>query len=314
MATEVSNHYKTVRGINKNRFSLYNMDCLDGMRALRDKSVDIVVTSPPYNRCINYGQYRDNLSRSEYLSWMEEVGIQIKRVLRNDGSLFLNIGDKPKDQWISSDVASIFRSQFVLQNKIIWLKSLSVDKNDVPKNTSIISNFSIGHYKPVNSPFYLNNYYEFIYHFTKEGDIRLNKLSMGHSYQDKSNIKRWKSVMGDTKPVGNAEYIPYDTIQSRNDRPHPATFPVKLPEFCISLHGSANGTIVMDPFCGMGSTALAAMKLGTSFIGYDLNREYLREAVKKLRKFRSLLDHSRPDSYKFFYDLDMGEIELVQKL
>lgn len=62
------------------------MDCLEGMKQLKDKTVDVVVTSPPYNIGIKYNKYSDNLSREDYLNWIEEVVKEIKRVLKDDGS------------------------------------------------------------------------------------------------------------------------------------------------------------------------------------------------------------------------------------
>jgi site-specific DNA-methyltransferase (adenine-specific) len=73
----------------------------------------------------------------------------------------------------------------------VWVKSISVKKSDVPNNPNIIGDFSIGHFKPVPSNRYLNNCFEFIFHFTKKGDTQLEKLAIGVPYQDKSNIKRW---------------------------------------------------------------------------------------------------------------------------
>ena len=76
----------------------------------------------------------------------------------------------------------------------------------------------------------------------------------------------------------------YKTIQSRSRRPHPATFPVLLPEKCVKLHGlggrhKKKPLVVLDPFCGIGSTAIACMRLGGSFIGFDIDQGYLDEAI-----------------------------------
>jgi site-specific DNA-methyltransferase (adenine-specific) len=80
----------------------YLEDCITGMRAhLQDKSVDVIVTSPPYNIGVDYGNggYNDSKPESEYLAWIERVGIEIKRVLKDDGSFFLNIGSTPTNPW-----------------------------------------------------------------------------------------------------------------------------------------------------------------------------------------------------------------------
>ena len=81
---------------------------------------------------------------------------------------------------------------------------------------------------------------------------------------------------------GNTWFIPYETIQRRDrDRPHPATFPSKLPEQCLRLHGLSSIKVAMDPFLGLGSTAVACARLGVSFIGADIDEMYLKEAVQR---------------------------------
>jgi site-specific DNA-methyltransferase (adenine-specific) len=112
--------------------------------------------------------------------------------------------------------------------------------------------------------------------------VHLDKLAVGISYQDKTNIKRWKAAnKEDKRDRGNTWFIPYQTIQSRSkQRPHPATFPVNLPDMCIRLHGSAK--LVIDPFIGIGSSAVAAIRLGTSFVGFEVDKEYLDAAIGRV--------------------------------
>jgi site-specific DNA-methyltransferase (adenine-specific) len=99
MNTNDSSPYKILRfsnGSSKHTDVIFYLeDCITGMRAhLQDKSVDVVVTSPPYNIGVDYeGVYDDNRPESEYRAWIEEVGVEIKRVLKDDGSFFLNVGD-----------------------------------------------------------------------------------------------------------------------------------------------------------------------------------------------------------------------------
>ena len=89
--------YKTI--CNKNStIKFFLQDCLSGIKDnIQDNSIDVVVTSPPYNIGINYSTYNDNIPRKKYLLWLKEVGKEIRRVLKNDGSFFLNIGNKPKE-------------------------------------------------------------------------------------------------------------------------------------------------------------------------------------------------------------------------
>ena len=245
-------------------------------------SVDIIVTSPPYNIGVAYGKYRDLLPRDEYLSWIKQVGLAAKRCLADDGSFFLNVGSKPKDQWIAWDVAMVLRDIFELQNVIHWVKSIAIGKQDVGHYPNIAGDIAVGHFKPVVSSRFLNDCHEYIFHFTKKGDVALDKLAVGVPYQDKTNIGRWKGAKQDLRDRGNTWFIPYETIQKREDRPHPASFPAKLPEMCIRLHGQSK--LVVDPFVGIGSTAVAALRRGASFVGFDIDPDYLDGAMDRLNK------------------------------
>ena len=262
----------------------YLKDCIIGLKEnVRDKSADVVVTSPPYNIGTGYNSYNDELPRKNYLTWMEEVGMAVKQALTDDGSFFLNVGNKPKDQWIAWDVAYVLRKYFVLQNVIHWVKSIAISKTEAGNYPNIAGDIAVGHFKPIVSNRFLNDCHEYIFHFTKHGNVPLDKLSVGISYQDKTNIGRWKAAKEDRRDRGNIWFIPYETIQSRSkQRPHPATFPVALPERCIRLHGSARTKLVIDPFVGIGSSAAAAMRLGISFVGFEIDKEYLDTAIDKI--------------------------------
>jgi site-specific DNA-methyltransferase (adenine-specific) len=276
--------YKIISGQRGNTFSFYLRDCISGMNeSLQEKSVDVVVTSPPYNIGVNYSSYQDELPRERYLQWMENVGIAIKRVLRNDGSLFLNIGNKPKDQWITWDVANVLRKHFELQNTIHWIKSIAIKKSDVGKYPNIIADVAVGHFKPIRGERFLNDCHEYIFHFSKKGENKLKKLEIGVPYQDKTNIGRWKAAKEDKRDRGNTWFIPYETIQSKTQRPHPAAFPTRLPEMCIKLHGIKENLLVVDPFSGIGSTAIASLRLGVSFVGFDIDSGYIDESIYRLK-------------------------------
>ncbi len=107
-------------------------------------------------------------------------------------------------------------------------------------------------------------------------------MSIGVPYQDKSNINRWKTAKEDIRDRGNTWFISYKTIQKREERPHPATFPIKLPEMCIKLHGIKENLVVMDSFLGIGSTTIASLRLGVSFIGFEVDRDYMDEAITRV--------------------------------
>lgn len=259
---------------------IHRMDCLDGLRALSPGSVDMVITSPPYNIGKEYRRYRDDRPREEYLDWLESVARESRRVIRENGSFFLNVGGKPSDPWIPLDVAQRFRRHFVLQNVIHWIKSIAIEKDAVGGYDAITRDVAVGHVQPVNSERYLTQCHEYVFHFTTHGTTPLRKLEVGVPYQDKSNIGRWKRATADLRDRGNTWFIPYTTIRTR--RPHPTVFPEKLPEMCIRLQGHGPGTVVLDPFMGIGNTAVACRALGIDFIGFELDPDYCRLARRRL--------------------------------
>jgi site-specific DNA-methyltransferase (adenine-specific) len=262
----------------------YHADCLDVFRQQAPASVDVIVTSPPYNLGIRYNQYEDTLTREDYLAWTATWVAEAARVLRPDGSLFLNVGAKPSDPWTALDVAQAARVHLRLQNIIHWIKSIAIEKASAGVAAGLSKDLAVGHYKPINSDRFLNDCQEFVFHFTPQGSTTLDRLALGVPYQDQSNIGRWRAAADGVRCRGNTWFIPYETIQRRDrDRPHPATFPTKLPEQCLRLHGLRRVKLVMDPFTGLGSTAVACARLGVDFIGADVDETYLREAINRTR-------------------------------
>jgi len=123
--------------------------------------------------------------------------------------------------------------------------------------------------------------HEFVFQFTLTGRVKLDRLSLGVKYADKSNVKRWKHTGGhDLRCRGNVWFIPYPTIQHYKERPHPAVFPPQLAEFCIRISKAKS---VLDPFVGIGNTGAAAIKCRVKrFVGIDIDETYLQQAREKL--------------------------------
>lgn len=261
------------------RFDLRLGDCVEGMKSLPDESIDLVVTSPPYNLGIDYQNYNDNLSREDYLAWSLEWASEVRRLLKPEGSFFLNVGAAPAQPWMPHEIALALRDLFELQNTIHWIKSITVEPRDSDP-------LSVGHFKPINSKRFLNDCHEYVFHFTLSGKAPIDRLAVGVPYADKSNIARWGHTKGkDKRCRGNTWYVPYETIKHRDkDRPHPATFPVELARKCILLHpGDREDLRMMDPFLGIGNAAVAAAHANVDeFIGFEIDEVYVAEAKRRL--------------------------------
>jgi site-specific DNA-methyltransferase (adenine-specific) len=265
-------------------FRFYLGDCLDILAQLEPASIDAIVTSPPYNLGIDYRTYDDRLPREEYLAWTSNWVQGAARALVPDGSLFLNVGSKPTDPWTAFDVAQAARPHLQLQNTIHWIKSIAIEKALAGANARLDDDLAVGHYKPINSKRFLHDCHEFVFHFTPGGHTPLDRQAVGVRYQDPSNVKRWHAASSGMRCRGNTWFIPYETIQDRTkDRPHPATFPPRLPVMCLRLHGRERVGMVADPFLGLGSTAVACAQLGVNFIGIEMDPGYLEAAIERTR-------------------------------
>lgn len=290
-----------------------NADCHIAMLDIPQESVSVAVTSPPYNIGVLYNSYDDNKTQDAYLEWMSSVAKKLIHVLKPEGSFFLNAGGTNKDPLIPSRLRCVFEKEgFVLQNHIVWVKSISI-LNDPPKlqfkkwlkqigvtmkdlkslNPDMDLSFleekewkTYGHFKPINSKRFINNCHESIFHFTKSGDVHLDRLAVGVPYEHKSNMSRWKHNTeddGNTRDLrckGNVWHIPYQTVVS--EKQHPAGFPPQLAEECIKLHGVYDEMLVLDPFLGAGSTLVACKNLGVSGIGIEIDELYCQMAMEKI--------------------------------
>ena len=295
-------------------FDLREQDCIEGMSLLDAECIDLVVTSPPYNLGVSYRKYSDGQDRRSYLRWCHKWAGQVRRILKSRGSLFLNIGAAPSNPMLPHEIVMELRDLFVLQNTIHWIKSIAIDtaegrtsapnphlnplsappgrdaNPDAKRRVRVDGGIkTYGHFKPISSKRFLNDCHEYVFHFTKTGRVEIDRLALGVPYQDKSNIARWSHTRGsDLRCRGNTWFVPYKTIQSREkERPHPATFPVQLAEWCIKLHGVSRIQTMLDPFLGIGNSAVAAQRCGVKrFIGFEIDETYLAEAKRRLKSRR----------------------------
>lgn len=246
-------------------------DCRDVMARMEPGSVDVVVTSPPYNLSLAYHVYDDSKTEEDYIAWLAEVAIRVKDVLKPDGSFFLNIAGSNSRPYVPFEILVRLRKQvgFHLQNHITWIKSIGIGSS------------STGHFKPVPGRRFMHHNHEHIFHLTLGNDVKLNRLSIGMPFQDKSNIAR-RGHPRDLRCRGNTWFIPYPTVKSKAQKFwHPGTFPVELPLWCIYLHGRRPAT-VLDPFLGTGTTLVAAHLAGAKGIGIDLDPSYTATARQRV--------------------------------
>ena len=269
----------------RTRLRFFHGDAVEILKSLHAGAIDAIVTSPPYNLGIRYRSYDDGRPRGEYLDWTGEWIQAARHALSQHGSLFLNVGAKPKDPWTALDVAQAVRPYLELQNIIHWVKSIAIEKSLAGARSGLSDDLAVGHYKPINSNRFLNDCHEFVFHFSPKGTTPIDRRAVGVKYQDQSNVTRWQQAGSGLRCRGNTWFLPYDTIQSRDkERPHPATFPWRLPAYCLRLHGLDRIRVAADPFLGLGSSAVACAQLGVSFVGIELDEHYLKEAIARTRK------------------------------
>lgn len=260
-------------------------DVLTCLKSLPEKSFKCVVTSPPYNLNMKYGEgVNDRKPMDVYLAWLHDVFVECKRVMTDDGSLFVNVGYSSTEPWIAMDVANALRKDFVLQNQFTWVKNISIGET------------SHGHFKPINSKRFVNVTNESVFHFTKRGDVELHRLAIGVPFMHKSNLHSRSEakkdvVKPDCRCRGNTWFVPYETIQNNKKERggHPASYPVQLAEQCLQLcMGDTKEGRVLDPFVGTGTTLVAAKNLGLVGTGIDINPEFLAFARTRLDSTNSL--------------------------
>jgi len=229
-------------------------DCLEVMRDMPDASVDLVITSPPYNLRNTtghallsgsnkwnglqhgYSHYDDCMPHEEYVRWQRACLHEMLRLLKDDGAIFYN------HKWrvqggLMQDRQDIVGG-FPIRQTIIWQRAGGMNFND---------------------RFFLPTY-EVIYLIAKP------------------NFKLIPKANG----VGDVWRFNQDL-----NNPHPAPFPVALPERII---GSTNAEIVLDPFMGSGTTAVAAKKLKRQYIGIELSPDYCKMAEARVQNTQPLLD------------------------
>lgn len=160
------------------------------------------------------------------------------------------------------DFSGAGASSWELRNQIAWIRSATVPQRDGTEE-------SFGSFRPLNSPDKLSNNWGVVYHLTRSR-AALDKLALGVPLKDKSNLKRFGHEQ-DLRCRGNVWMVPNVTNASKR---HPCPFPPKLAENCLRLQGLKPGDWVLDPFAGLGNTAVAAQKLGLNCILAEISPVY----------------------------------------
>jgi len=251
-------------------YQLHPQDCLTWMATQPDASVDIIVSSPPYNIGLNYNTYGDKMTADQYLEWQQAVWTQACRILRPTGHLFLNIAPTRRDPLLPYRVADAV--PWRIQNSIVWSKCIEIDGH------------VRGHGVVTASKKYLPNGHEMVFHFSHKGETAIDIAASSVPYQPAWAADNARRTGRNWRPNVNNWHIPYETcgsfggnrsLELKGDKKHPAIFPRELVRHCLRLAGAQPGQTVYDPFAGTGTTLWVAEKeFGCEAIGTEIDPDY----------------------------------------
>lgn len=230
------------------------------MKEVPDNSLHLMVTSPPYNVT---KEYDEDLSLKEYLQLLESVFSETYRGLVNGGRACINVANLGRRPYIPlSDFISqiMLRIGFQMRGEIIWNKGAGAGVS-----------MAWGSFKSASNPV-LRDVHEYILIFSK-GSFTRKKIEGKENTITKEQFIEW------TKSVWNMN------PESAKKVGHPAPFPMELPYRLIQLY-TYTDDIILDPFMGSGTTAIAALKAGRRYIGYDNNAEYIKLAEGRIEPYK----------------------------
>ena len=228
----------------------------EAMDEIPDNSIHLMITSPPYN----VGKEYDNdLTLEEYSTLLTNVLSQTYDKLVTGGRACINIaniGRKPYIPLHAMIIEIMIDLGYLMRGEIIWDKSASAG-----------GSCAWGSWMSASNPV-LRDFHEYILVFSKESYSKNKKQEKRDTIERDEFIQWTKSIW--TFPAVNAKKIG-----------HPAPFPVELPHRLIKLY-SYEGDVVLDPFCGSGTTCIAAIQNNRKYIGYDIKEEYIGLAEKRI--------------------------------
>ena len=238
---------------NLNKFHCKSSELMD---EIPDSSIHLMITSPPYN----VGkEYDDDLTLDEYLELLTKVFGEVYKKLVTGGRACVNvanIGRKPYIPLHAMIIEIMLDLGFLMRGEIIWDKSASGG-----------GSCAWGSWMSASNPV-LRDYHEYILVFSKDSYSKDKKQVKRDTITHDDFIEWTRSVW--TFPAVNAKKIG-----------HPAPFPIELPHRLINLY-SYEGDVVLDPFCGSGTTAIAARQNNRNYICYDIKPEYIDLAKRRI--------------------------------
>ncbi len=236
---------------------IYNADILK-TNSIDENSIDLIVTSPPYNIDIKYNSHDDTMSYNDYLLFTRDWLARCYKFIKNDGRFCLNIPlDKNKggQQSVCADITNIAKQVgFKYHSTIIW------NEQNISRRTAW------GSWLSATAPYVIAPVEVIVVLYKKEW-----KKTSGSR---KSDITK-KEFMEWTNGVWNF------SGESKKRVGHPAPFPVELPRRCIKLFSFVGDTI-LDPFLGSGSTLLACLETGRKGLGIEIDKNYCELAISRL--------------------------------
>lgn len=241
------------------------------MEELPDNSIHLMVTSPPYNVGKEYDR---DLTLDEYRAFLKQVWSEVKRVLVPGGRACINIanlGRKPYIPLHAFIIEDMLDLGFLMRGEIIWNKASSGSPST-----------AWGSWLSAKNPT-LRDIHEYILVFSKGMFIR-------NSPPDRKSTISKEEFLEFTKSVWTFTAEPATKVG------HPAPFPVELPYRLIQLY-TFEGEVVLDPFMGSGQTAIAAIKTGRHYVGYEINEEYVKLSEKRIKDF--YITFNAPKLFKF---------------
>lgn len=233
-------------------------DCVELMKTLEDNSVDAVITSPPYNYDLNYGEYLDSKKWDDYFDWLNVVWKECYRVLKPGGRLMINIQPNWKEYVPTHSIitSNIINIGFKWKSEILW-----------EKNNYNCGYCTWGSWKSPASP-YMKYTWEFVEVFCKDLMYKTGKKDdidiTGDEFKEWVTAK-W-SIVSETK---------------MKEYGHPAMFPEELPRRLMKLFTYQNDTI-LDPFMGCGTTGAVCVKNNRNFIGFEIDSTYFDKAKERI--------------------------------